>query len=110
MASEFLDQAQVVLESLIPRVGAFSIPDCYLKGGDLQTAIDRRFTWHNARVRVHGSAPELVAYHSWWFFATLKSEDVWEARINVTLNAASQAPVEMPAGDTLKRSEDPGDD
>ena len=96
LASDFLDAAQVVLESLVARVGAFQIPDQYLKRGDLQTAVSRAFTWHNARVCVQGAEPQSVDYHSWWFFASLKSEDVWEAQLNVTINAASRAAVDLP--------------
>ncbi|MGQ0634641.1 MAG: hypothetical protein ACT4QC_08525 [Planctomycetaceae bacterium] len=96
LASEFLDQAQAVLEDLVARVGSFQVPDHYLKKGDLQGAIDNAFTWHNARVRVRGSEPACVAYHSWWFLASLKSEDIFETRLNITINAASQAPVDLP--------------
>ena len=96
LASDFLDESEIMLKSLVSRVGTFCIPDHYLKGGDLQAAIEQMFTWHNARVRVRGSEPQHVSYHSWTFFASVKSEDVWESQLNVTINAASKAPVEMP--------------
>ena len=96
LASEFLDRSNLALQSLIPRVGQFTIPDHYLKTRDLQELIERTFTWQNARVRIREAAPKPVTYHTWWFFATLKSEDVWESRLGITLNTASKAPVELP--------------
>ncbi|MDB5388987.1 MAG: hypothetical protein JWM11_4633 [Planctomycetaceae bacterium] len=110
LASEFLDLAQVVLESQVARVGAFSIPDHYLKKGDLQEAVDRAFTWHNARVRIRAMGPKEIEYHSWCFFASLKSEDVWESRLNVTINAESLVRVDLPdvlSLPDLKSSSDP---
>ncbi len=96
LASEFLDLSEQVLATLVPRTAAFQIPDRYLKGGDLQPLVERLFTWHNARVRYRGSAPARVAYHSWTFFASLRSEEVFESRLNVALNAASLAPLDLP--------------
>lgn len=96
LASDFLENADLLLRSAVSRVGTFELPERYLKGGDLQRAVDRAFTWHNARVRVHQSAAERVEYQTWWFFASLKSEDVWESRLSVTINASSQVPVDLP--------------
>jgi hypothetical protein len=96
LASDFLDLAQKTLDSLVARVGTFHVPDLYLKKGDLQSIVDRTFTWHNARVRMRGAEPEFVAYHAWWFFASLKSEDVWEGQLNITINSASGAAVDLP--------------
>ncbi len=59
LGSEFLDLAQVVLDSMVARVGSFHIPDHYLKRGDLQAALDDAFTWHNCagpRAWIRGKA------------------------------------------------------
>lgn len=96
LASDFLDLAQKTLHALVPRVGMFQVPDPYLKKGDLESLVERTFTWHNARVRMRGAEPKFVDYHAWWFYASLKSEDVWEGQLNVTINSASGAPVDLP--------------
>ena len=96
LASDFLDLAQGVLEALVARIGSFRIPDPYLTRSDPQEIVARTFTWHNARVRYRKAEPREVEYHSWWFFGSLKSEDVWEARLNTTLNTESKAPVDLP--------------
>jgi hypothetical protein len=95
LGTDFLDTAARLLEAE-PRVGAFRIGEAYLKRGDLSEAVGRAFAWLNARVRIHGSVPVRVEYHTWWFHASAVSEDRWETRIPVTVNAASGAEVELP--------------
>jgi hypothetical protein len=40
--------------------------------------------------------PGLVEYDTWTLFGTLRSEDVWEAMFRFSVNAESQAVVELP--------------
>lgn len=96
LATDFLEVSGAVLEAAVPRFGSFHLSDRYLKGGDLQQAVDRAFTWLNARVRVRGSQPAPIEYHTWWFHAALRSDDCWETRLAVTLNSDSLGPVELP--------------
>ncbi len=96
LASDFLDVAGHVLDAKVPRVAGLTAPDRYLKRGDMQQAIDGVFTWHNARVRVLESRPVEVEYHTWWFFGTLRSDESWEHRLELTLNAESLSEVEIP--------------
>ena len=95
LATDFLDTASELLE-LEPRVGTFAIQDMYLKGGDLEELVSREFSWLNARVRLLESKATRVEYHTWWFQALLVSEDRWETRFPITLNASSGTEVEMP--------------
>lgn len=96
LATDFLDVTGAVLDAAVPRIGAFHVPERYLKKGDMQRAIDRCFTWLNARVRLHATRPTEIEYHTWWFFASLRSEDCWESQVRVTFNSASRAAVELP--------------
>ncbi len=96
LAGDFLDVAEQVLASAVPRVGRLAVPDRSLKKGDLQETLDRVYTWHNARVRVRDSRPAEVEYHTWWFHAALRSEEAWETRTCVTVNAGTLAEVEFP--------------
>lgn len=96
LATDFLDQAGHLLEATVPRVGRFEVGERYLKRGDLQAAVDEAFGWQNARVRVHGHGPQSVEYHTWWFAASLRSDDVWEDRLSFTINSRSGAEVPFP--------------
>lgn len=96
LATDFLDLTGALLDAAVPRVGAFHVPERYLKKGSLQAAVDRAFTWLNARVRLHTTRPLAIEYHTWWFFVSLRSEDYWESRVAVTLNSASGAAIELP--------------
>lgn len=96
LAGDFLDVAEQVLESAVPRAGRLAVTDRSLKKGDLQETLERVYTWHNARVRVRDSRPDEVEYDTWWFQAALRSEEAWEARACVTLNARTLAEVEFP--------------
>jgi len=95
LATDFLDTASQLLE-LEPRVGIFRIPEMYLKNGDLEELVRREFSWLNARVRLEATRAVRVEYHTWWFHALLVSEDRWETRFPITLNASSGTEVEMP--------------
>ena len=88
LASDFLDAAEHWLQS-VPRVGGFQIAEAYLKRGDLNEAVARSYTWLNAKVRVIDSQPTRIEYHTWWFHVALASEDRWESRLAVTINASS---------------------
>ncbi len=96
LATDFLDQAGHLLEAAIPRVGHFAVGERYLKRGDPQEAVDNVFGWQNARVRVADHGPELIEYHTWWFSAALRSDDVWEDRFAFTINSRSLAEVSFP--------------
>jgi hypothetical protein len=96
LATDFLDVAGAVLKSAVPRVGAFHLDDRYLKRGDLQEAVDRAYTWLNARVKLCEPEPTTIEYHTWWFLVSLRSDDYWEARLAVSLNSASLAEVALP--------------
>ena len=96
LATDFLDQAGHLLEAAVPRVGRFVVGERYLKRGDLQSAVDEAFGWQNARVRVGEHGPQLVEYHTWWFAASLRSDDVWEDRLSFTINSRSGAEVPFP--------------
>jgi hypothetical protein len=96
LAGDFLDVAEQVLASAVPRVARLAVPERSLKKGELQETLERVYTWHNARVRVQDSRPAEVEYHTWWFHAALRSEEAWEARTCVTVNAWTLAEVEFP--------------
>jgi hypothetical protein len=96
LAGEFLDVAARVLDVAVPREGAFCIPERYLTSRDLTDKITRTFAWHNARGKYAAAEPALVEYHLWTLLGSLRSEDVWEAIIQVAVNAESQAVVDLP--------------
>ena len=95
LASDFLDTASRLLE-LEPRVGTFRIRELYLKRGDLDEAVRRVFSWQNAKVRLHDTRAVRVEYHTWWFHSLLVSEDRWETRFPITINASSGTEVDLP--------------
>lgn len=95
LATDFLDRVVPLLDAE-PRIGAFQLPERYLKRGDMGEAIARAFTWHNAKVVVRGAAPERVGYHAWYFFASIVSEDRWEDVLSATVNDRSGAVVALP--------------
>ena len=95
LATDFLDTASRLLE-LEPRVGTFRVRELYLKRGDLYEAVNRAFSWLNAKVRLHDTRTVRVEYHTWWFHALLVSEDRWETRFPITVNARSGTEVELP--------------
>ncbi len=95
LATDFLDTASQLLE-LEPRVGTFCIPEMYLKRGDFEELVSREFSWLNARVRLQETRPVRVEYHTWWFHALFVSEDRWETRFPITVNASSGTEVQMP--------------
>lgn len=95
LAGDFLDQAQHLLESE-PRIGAFRVPSLYLKRGSMEEAVRRAFTWLNAKVEVRDARTPSVEYHTWWFRASLLSEDRWETCFPVTINSASGGTVAIP--------------
>jgi hypothetical protein len=95
LAGDFLDWAGRLLEAE-PRVGAFRTGELYLKRKDLDEAVRRAFTWLNAKVTVRGASEMAIEYHTWWFYASIHSEDRWESRFAVALNAESGVEVEIP--------------
>jgi hypothetical protein len=95
LASDHLDQMGRLLAAAVPRWAEVRVGELYLKGGDLQTAVDHCYTWHNARVRVQQRRPTVGEYHTWWFLASLRADDVWEDRLGLTLNAQSGAELDL---------------
>lgn len=96
LAGEFLDVAARVLDAAVPCEGSFCIPGRYLTSRDLTGKIVQTFTWQNARARCRAAEPASVEYHLWTLHGSLRSEDVWEAIFHVTVNAESQAIIELP--------------
>ncbi len=95
LAGDFLETAGRVLR-LEPRLGDFEVADLYLKRGTLDAAVQRTFAWLNAKVTIADTRLLPVEYHTWWFRAAIASEDRWETRTCVTINAASGAEIELP--------------
>lgn len=95
LATEFLETAGRLLAAE-PRTGSFGVGELYRKGGNVDEAVRRAFTWLNAKVELCDTRAVDVDYDTWWFLATLSSEDRWQARFPVTINAASDAEVELP--------------
>jgi hypothetical protein len=95
LAGDFLEWAGRLLDG-VPRVGAFRLRNLYLKRKELDEGIGRAFTWLNAKVNFREARETTVEYHTWWFHASLRSEDRWETCLRVSLNAASGVEVEIP--------------
>jgi hypothetical protein len=108
LAGEFLDTAARVLDAAVPRDGSFCIPERYLTSRDLTDKIDHTFGWQNARARYSTAEPALVEYNLWTLQGSLRSEDVWEALFHISVNAESQAVVELP--DVFREPDLHGDD
>ena len=95
LATDFLDTAAQLLK-LEPRVGTFRVRELYLKRGNLDEAVRNAFSWPNAKVQMRETRAVRVEYHTWWFHALLVSDDRWETRLPITLNASTGAEVELP--------------
>jgi hypothetical protein len=95
LASDFLDTTERWLQA-VPRVAGLQMAEAYLKRGDLGEAVARAYTWLNAKVRIVDSQPTRIEYHTWWFHVVLASEDRWETRLSVTVNAPAAVEVEFP--------------
>jgi hypothetical protein len=95
LSSDFLDRAEGLLTASM-RVGAFSLPEAYLKQAPMDEPVARTFTWHNARVKVAASSPTRVEYHTWYFLGRLDSDDRWEDVYCITINSQSGAEVSLP--------------
>jgi hypothetical protein len=95
LGGEFLDLAGQVLAAAVPRVASFRIAERYLKKAEMGEAVARTFSWPNARVRVLGAGAASVEYQTWHFHASIRSEDVFETLLSLTLNARSLAAVEL---------------
>ena len=95
LAGDFLEWSGRLLDA-VPSVGTFRVRDLYLKRKDLDEGIGRAFTWLNAKVKLREGRETTIEYHTWWFHASLNSEDRWETCFSVSLNAASGIEVEIP--------------
>ena len=95
LTTDFLDVAGRLLEAE-PRIGAFRLPGLHLKGRQIEEAVGRAFAWLNAKVKIHDIRSDSIEYHTWWFHASLASEDRWESRFAVSINASSGAEIPMP--------------
>ena len=95
LATDFLEAAGRLLDAE-PRIGTFGVGPLYLKRGNVDEAVHRAFTWLNAKVELADTRAVDVEYDTWWFRATLASEDRWETRFPIAINAATGAEVELP--------------
>jgi hypothetical protein len=95
LASDFLETAARVLAAE-PRIGSFTARDLYLKRGTLDAAVQRTFAWLNAKVTMADTRATTAEYHTWWFRVSIASEDRWETRLSVSINAASGIEVQLP--------------
>jgi hypothetical protein len=95
LASDFLEKTEYLLRAE-PRVGSFLVKDLYLKRGQVDEAVERAFTWLNAKVRLGETHESRQVYHTWWFHAVLASEDRWESYFPITINTLTGARVEIP--------------
>jgi hypothetical protein len=95
LATDFLETAGRLLEAE-PRIGSFGVGELYLKRRNLDEAVRRAFTWLNAKVGLADTRADDVEYDTWWFRASLASEDQWETQFPVTINAATGAEIELP--------------
>jgi hypothetical protein len=95
LAGDFLQWADRLLEAE-PRVGVFRVSGLYLKRKEVAEGIGRVFTWLNAKVKIREVRETTIEYHNWWFYGILTSEDRWETRFAVSLNAASGVEVSIP--------------
>lgn len=96
LGGDFLEAASRVLDASVPRTGAFRISERYLTRRDLSEKVAQTFVWQNARARCGAADPGLAHYERWTLLASMRSEDIWETILHVTVNAGSQAPVELP--------------
>lgn len=95
LTSDFLERVEALV-AVEPRIVRLQIPEAYLKRADMAAPVARAFTWLNARVRVQAAEPTRAEYHTWHFLATLDSADRWQQMVRVTVNAATQAEVQLP--------------
>ncbi len=95
LAADFIDRMTPLLQ-MEPRVALYQIPEAYLKKSAMDEPVVRAFSWLNAKVRVKSARAERVEYHVWSYLATLKSDDLWEDLITLSLNSASGAEVALP--------------
>lgn len=89
LGSDFLDLAGEALARQVPRVAYFVLGERSLKKSDFHDLVDRQYQWLNARVRFVDAAPEEIEYHTWWFHASLRSDDYWETVVSATVNERS---------------------
>ena len=95
LAGDFLQWTGRLLEAE-PRVGVFRTPGLYLKRKQIEEGVARAFTWLNVKVGIGCVRETTIEYHTWWFHGVLSSDDGWETRFSLSLNAASGAEVSNP--------------
>jgi hypothetical protein len=95
LAGDFLEAAGRLLDP-DPRIGAFRIPELYLKRGGIEEALGRAFTWHNVKVKFREARSTQVEYHTWWFSVTVVSEDRFQTCFALSVNAATGSQVDLP--------------
>ncbi len=86
LGGQFLDAAARTLATYVPAQGVFALPYLPVKKSEFQRTVDQAFGWQNARGRVVQGSVTSIVYHTWWFHAALRSEDVWESLVDVTVN------------------------
>ena len=95
LAGDFLQWTGRLLAAE-PCVGTFRVKNLDLKRKELEEAVGKAFTWLNAKVKYREARETTIEYHTWWFHATIVSEEPWEGRICFSLNAATGAVVDIP--------------
>jgi len=104
LSTDFIERIGAVFEGQ-SAIGACQIPELYLKQSALDAPIARAFTWHNARVTMRSTNATRIEYHTWYFRASLQSEDQWEDVMSVSLNAESHVEVCLSALETVETVE-----
>ncbi len=95
IGGNFLENTGRALKQFVPAAGLFTIPDLPVRKSDFQQSVDSCFGWQNARARVIQVNIMPVAYHSWWFHVTLRTDDAWESVLATTINVHSGLAVEL---------------
>jgi hypothetical protein len=95
LGGEFLDAAARTMATYVPAQGVFALPHLPVKKAEFQRTVDQAFGWQNARGKVIQGSVSTVVYHTWWFHVMLRSEDVWESLLDVTVNCDGQTCCEL---------------
>ncbi|MCU0961292.1 MAG: hypothetical protein MUF48_14440 [Pirellulaceae bacterium] len=95
LGGEFLDRAACTLATYVPAQGAFALPGLNVKKSEFARTVEQAFGWQNARCQVCQGNAMLIVYHTWWFHVALRSDDVWESLLAVTINCDGQTVCRM---------------
>ena len=101
LASDFLNAAEHWLDA-VPRIRRLQLAEAYLKRGDLGEAVNRAFTWLNAKVGLIDSRPTRIEYHtggstSYWLRRIVGSRG-WRSRSTLQRPWKSNSPTRSSCG------------